>query len=108
VALGANYLLSNMYWRLFTYKKSDQSRKLVTEVKYVWHFTSTSPTCLHGAAFRFVGHGPLGCECGRDTLKMKAVRSSDTLVSYHITVWHHIPEDHDLNFYRHKNLKSHL
>jgi len=39
-------------------------------------------------------------------LKMEAARTSETLVSYHITTRHHGPEDHDLNIWRRENLKS--
>jgi hypothetical protein len=38
---------------------------------------------------------------------MEAARSSETLVSYHITTWRHNPEDLDLNLHRRENLKSH-
>jgi len=31
------------------------------------------------------------------TPKMEAARSSKTLVSFHITMWHHKPEDLNLN-----------
>jgi uncharacterized phage-associated protein len=30
-------------------------------------------------------------------VKMELAWSSKTLVSYYITIWHHNPEDHDLN-----------
>jgi hypothetical protein len=39
-------------------------------------------------------------------LKADAARSSETLVSYHITTWCHIPQDNDLNLHCHNNLKS--
>jgi hypothetical protein len=34
------------------------------------------------------------------TLKMEVVWSSETLVSYHITMKHHNPEEHDVNFHQ--------
>jgi len=37
---------------------------------------------------------------------MEAARSSEVLVSYHITTWHHVPEDHDLNSHCCENLGS--
>jgi hypothetical protein len=41
------------------------------------------------------------------TLKKKAARSSEILVSYHITTWCHYPEDLDLNLHHCVNLKCH-
>jgi len=41
------------------------------------------------------------------TLKMYVVWSSETLVSHHITIWHHNPKNSDLNLHCCKNLKSH-
>jgi hypothetical protein len=48
----------------------------------------------------------LGCEAMLPSFppKMEAVRSSETSVSYHITTWHHNPEDRDLNLHRRENL----
>jgi len=40
------------------------------------------------------------------TLKMETARSSKTMVSYHNTTWCHNPENLDLNFHCHENLKS--
>jgi hypothetical protein len=40
------------------------------------------------------------------TPKMETTRSSETLVSYHITTWSHSPEDSYLNLHRRENLKS--
>jgi hypothetical protein len=40
------------------------------------------------------------------TLKMEAVRSSETLVTTYKTAWHHNPEDHNQYLYCHENLKS--
>jgi len=37
---------------------------------------------------------------------MEAARSSETLVSYHIT-WYHNPKDHDFNLHQCGNFKSH-
>jgi len=39
----------------------------------------------------------MGCDI-ISTLKMEAARSSKMLLSYHIIIWQHNPEDHDLNF----------
>jgi xanthine/uracil/vitamin C permease (AzgA family) len=39
------------------------------------------------------------------TLKMKATKSSETLISYHITIRRY-NQDHNLNLQRHENLKS--
>jgi len=39
-------------------------------------------------------------------LKMEAARTSEMLVPYHITTWHHNPEDHNLKLHRHESLKS--
>jgi hypothetical protein len=40
------------------------------------------------------------------TLKMEKVRSSETLVSYHITTHSHNPEE--LNFHHRENMRSHI
>jgi hypothetical protein len=34
---------------------------------------------------------------------MEAARSSEMLVSYHNTTWHHNPEEFDLNLHCHEN-----
>jgi hypothetical protein len=39
------------------------------------------------------------------SFRVKAAISSETLVSYHITIWSQNPDDHDLN-HHHENLKS--
>jgi len=31
-------------------------------------------------------------------VKIEVARSSETLVSFRITTWHHIPQDHNFNF----------
>jgi len=46
----------------------------------------------------FWGVTPCSVTVGDLTLKMVAVRSSETLVSYHNITWRHNPEDLDLNF----------
>jgi hypothetical protein len=40
------------------------------------------------------------------SLKMEAARSSEALVSYHITAWRHNPEDLDMNLHDRGNLIS--
>jgi len=42
----------------------------------------------------------------RFTLKIEAVRSSETLVSRHINTWCHNTEDGDMNLYRCENFRS--
>jgi hypothetical protein len=39
-------------------------------------------------------------------LEMEAARPSKTLVFYHLIIWHHNPEDLNLNLHHCKNLKS--
>jgi hypothetical protein len=40
------------------------------------------------------------------TLNLDPARSSETLVTYHNIVWHHNPEDLNINVHCHENLKS--
>jgi hypothetical protein len=42
-----------------------------------------------------------------ESLKMKAVCSSETLVTIYKSTWHHNPEDHHLHLHHHENLKFH-
>jgi hypothetical protein len=39
------------------------------------------------------------------TLKLEVAWSFEMLVSYHITVWRHNPENYDLNLHRRESLK---
>jgi hypothetical protein len=39
---------------------------------------------------------------------MGAARSSETLVSYHITRRYHNPEDHDMNLHHRENVRFYL
>jgi len=41
------------------------------------------------------------------TLKVEAARSSEMLISYHITRKNHNPEDYDLNIHSYENPKYH-
>jgi hypothetical protein len=41
-------------------------------------------------------------------LNMEATRFSKTFIYYHITMWHHNPEDYILILHCHENLKSHI
>jgi hypothetical protein len=42
----------------------------------------------------------------RHNLKMEAAKSSEMLVCYHNTTRRHVPEDLDFSLHRHENLKS--
>jgi len=56
-----------------------------------------------------VGHQRFGGLCCLNlhfTLKMEAAESSETLVSYNNTTWHHNSDDLELNFHRREKLKS--
>jgi hypothetical protein len=48
----------------------------------------------------------LGCDTV--TLKMKVAWASETLVSYHLIIHHHDPEDHNLNFKAHLEKFHHV
>jgi len=54
-----------------------------------------------------VGYQPFGGSCCL-TLRMEGTRSFRMLVPYHNTTCHHNPEDLNLNFHHHVNLKSHI
>jgi hypothetical protein len=41
------------------------------------------------------------------SLKMEAVRTSETSVNIYLTTWQYIPEDSELHTRRRENLKSH-
>jgi hypothetical protein len=52
-----------------------------------------------------LGHGLLSCYL-IFMLKIEAVRSSEMLVSYHITTWHHNLEECSVNLHHYENLTS--
>jgi hypothetical protein len=56
----------------------------------------------------FGSRGEERCESysHKSTLKMEAVRTSETLVPYHNSIWRHGPEDLDLNLCHTENLKA--
>jgi len=39
---------------------------------------------------------------------MDLAKSSETVVPFRVTVWHHNPEDRDLNFHRRENLSHRI
>jgi len=96
----------------FQYKKKNSDPSYVRFWSYVWGVMLTQSVHVMVFWAEMPCSDVVGCQhfggpcCFYLTLKMETAISSESLISYHITTWHHNPEDHNLNLYCHENLKS--
>jgi hypothetical protein len=70
------------------------------------HYKCAFRVSIRNTWFKSWSFSVFGVKCSEVvTLKMEAAKSSETLIPYHITTWHH-NLDHDLNVHCHEDLST--